>query len=683
MKVFEWMLNHRKTVLITVAILTVLCLIMKTGVGVDYDMMDYLPADSDSTKAIETMSEEFDGGIPNVRAMINDITIPEALKIKEKLENATGVTSVTWLDDVVDLNQPLEMQDTKTVENYYKDNKALYSIAVSDEKTNEGVEEIKKIIGKDGAVEGSAVNTAAGTQASAGEMSKIVKIIIPLVFLILILATTSWFEPVLFLLTIGIAIILNSGTNIVFGQVSFVTNTDGSVLQLAVSMDYSIFLLHRFAECRKEEKNVKKAMLMALKKSISSIASSGLTTVIGFVALMLMRFQIGPDMGRALAKGIVFSLISVLGILPVLAVSCYKLIDKTTHRSFIPSFGKFASVVLKSRYIGIILFLMVLIPSYLAQQNNQFDYGAADMFGKETEVGKQKDAIQEVFGKANTMVLLVPKGDTAREKELSDELHKIPEITSILSYVDVAGAEVPTTYVDEASLSKVISKNYSRFVLTLDADYEGDESFALVERVHKLGKKYYKDEYHLAGTSVSTYDLKNVVTEDNVRVNTIAIGAVLLILILTFRQLVLPFILIIVIETSIWINLSVPYFQNSHIFFIAYLIISSVQLGATVDYAILLANRYRENRLKLPKKEALLDTISSVSVSVMTSASILMLTGFSLGNVCTNQVLSKLGYMLGRGALLSMVLVLFVLPGLLYCFDKFMNRKSERSCELA
>lgn len=457
MKVFEWMLDHRKTVLIIVAVLTVLCLIMKTGVGVDYDMMDYLPADSASTKAIETMAEEFDGGIPNVRAMVNDITIPEALEMKNKLEQAAGVTSVTWLDDVVDLNQPLEMQEAKTVETYYKENKALYSIAVADEKVNEGVKEIKEIVGKNGAVEGSAVNTAEGTQSSAGEMSKIVKIIIPLVFLILILATTSWFEPVLFLITIGIAIILNSGTNIIFGEISFVTNTDGSVLQLAVSMDYSIFLLHRFAECRKQNMEVKEAMLMALRKSITSITSSGLTTVIGFVALMLMRFQIGPDMGRALAKGIVFSLISVLGILPVLAVSCYKLIDKTSHRSFLPSFKKFSSVVLKGRYIGIILFLLVLIPSYMAQRNNQFDYGAADMFGKQTEVGKQKEEIQKVFGKANTMVLLVPRGDTAREKELSDELHKIPEVTSILSYVDVAGAEVPTTYVDEASLSKVMS----------------------------------------------------------------------------------------------------------------------------------------------------------------------------------------------------------------------------------
>lgn len=683
MKVFEWMLEHRKTVLVLVTVLTVLCLIMKTGVGVNYDMMDYLPADSDSTKAIETMAEEFDGGIPNVRAMVPDVTIPEALEIKEKLEDAEGVTSVTWLDDVAELSQPLEVQDTKTVENYYKDKKALFSIAISDEKTNEGVEEIKKIVGENGAVEGSAVNTAAGTQASGGEMGKIVKIIIPLVFLILVLATTSWFEPVLFLLTIGIAIILNSGTNLIFGEVSFVTNTDGSVLQLAVSMDYSIFLLHRFAEYRKQNMEVKEAMLMALRKSVSSIASSGLTTVIGFVALMLMRFQIGPDMGRALAKGIVFSLISVLCILPVLAVSCYKLIDKTTHRSFLPSFKKFSSVVLKGRYLGIILFFLMLIPSYLAQQNNQFDYGAADMFGKQTEVGKQKEAIQETFGKANTMVILVPKGDTAKEKALSDELHKIPEVTSILSYVDVVGAEVPPAYVDPKSLQKVMSEHYSRLVLTLDADYEGEASFALVEKVHALAKKYYKDEYHLAGTSVSTYDLKNVVSEDNVRVNLIAIGAVLLILILTFRQIVLPLLLLIVIETSIWINLSVPYFQGSHIFFIAYLIISSVQLGATVDYAILLANRYRENRIRLPKKQALSETVAGVSASVLTSASILMLTGFSLGKVCTNQVLSKLGYMLGRGALLSMVLVLFVLPGLLYCFDRFMNRKKERSCELA
>ena len=321
----------------------------------------------------------------------------------------------------------------------------------------------------------------------------------------------------------------------------------------------------------------------------------------------------------------------------------------------------------------------MLIPCYLAQQNNKFYYGSSNIFGEEnTQVGKDRVKIESIFGKSNQMVLLVPKGDFATETKLSNALHELPQVNTILSYVDNAGAEVPTEYLDEEIVNKLISEHYSRMVISVATDYEGEESFAVVEKIRGIAHKYYKDNYLLAGDSVNTYDMMEVVTQDTVVVNGIAIGAILLILIVTFRSLLLPIILVAVIETGIWINLAVPYFSEYSLFYIAYLIISSIQLGATVDYAILLTNRYMEVRREHQKKKAIIETLSTTSVSILTSASILTISGFILGYISTNQVLSQLGVLIGRGAILSTVLVLFVLPASLYLFDFAVERKIKR-----
>ena len=274
------------------------------------------------------------------------------------------------------------------------------------------------------------------------------------------------------------------------------------------------------------------------------------------------------------------------------------------------------------------------------------------------------------FGKSNTLVLMVPRGDFATETKLSNELKEIKEVSSIISYVDNAGAEVPTEYVNESILSKLLSDNYSRMVITVSTDFEGDVAFNTVEEIREIAKKYYSDKYYLAGESVSTYDLMDTVTADNVRVNAIAIGAIFIVLLIAFKSLLIPIILVLAIETAIWINLGIPYFAGNNLHYIAYLIISSVQLGATVDYAILLSNRYMEYRREVNKKEALLNTVSSVSLSIITSATILTLAGLLLGVISTHGIISQLGSLIAKGTILSTVIVLFVIPGLLYLLDK-------------
>ena len=672
---YEQVVKHPKVIVTVFLLLVVFSAVCKQFVAVNYDMNDYLPKDSASTVGLDKLEEEYEGGIPNARVMVKDVTVPEALEYKERLLRVDGVTDVTWLDDVIDVTQPLEMADADDVETYYQDEAALFSVTIDEEKCLDAVSEIRDIIGDGNAMTGSAVTTAVATTSTISEIAKIASFAVLFVLFVLVVTTTSWAEPLIILAGVGVAVVINAGSNLFFGEISFVTNSAGSILQLAVSLDYSVFLLHRFEECRWETPDVREAMADALTRSTGSVLSSGLTTVIGFLALCLMKFRIGPDLGLALAKGIAISLISVFTFLPALILLTYRLIDRSRHRSFMPSFQGFGRFVSRVMIPMACVFALLIVPSYLASNSNSFYYGSSHIFGAGTQLGDDTAAIEDAFGKNDTYVLMVPKESTATQRELSDALHRLPEVKSILSYVDTVGAEIPEEYLDSGTLSQLNSEHYTRMVLSVEVPYESEETFDLVERIRAVAKRYYPGSWYLAGQGVSTYDLMETITADTVKVNLVAIGAVFVVLLLTMKSLSLPVILVLGIETAIWINLSIPYFTDSTIFYIAYLIISSVQLGATVDYAILLTDRYREYRQDRDKKEAVVSTISTVTVSILTSASALTVVGFLLGYFSTHGLLSQLGYFLGKGTLCSLVIVLFVLPGLLYLFDRLVMRR--------
>lgn len=674
----QFILKHRKIIIIVFLLAAVICVGLSTMVGVNYKFADYLPEDNPSTKALDVMKEEYDQTIPNMRVLIYDVSIPLALSYKEKIENVKGVEEVRWLDDAIDIYEPLEQADADTVDVWYKDSDALFSITISEKDDAEkkaAVKEIRTIIGDENAMSGTAVTDTYSPVHTTKDIQKIILIAIPIVFIILLLTTNSWFEPVLFLFTISVAIMLNRGTNLIFGEISFVTNAAGSVLQLAVSMDYSIFLLHRFAESRAEGKEVKQAMVDAVKQSTSSVLSSGLTTVTGFAALILMRFRIGPDMGWVMAKAIVFSLLCVLCLLPALAISTYKLIDKTQHRPLYPNFKSFSSVVMKIRIPMLILTVVIAVPCFLAQGSNDFLYGSSRVYStNQTQMGRDLLAIEDEYGASNPLVILVPKGDMSKEAALNKALCENKNVTSVISYVNTVGAQIPDGYVPEDSLEQLYSENYSRFVVTLNTEEVEDGWTDKIDEIHKICEKYYSDDALIAGDLASTEDLKDTITEDNIRVNLLAIAFVFIILLLNFKSISMPVILTLVIELSIWINLSIPYFGSTTLHYIAYLIISSVQLGATIDYAILLTSRYLEERKTMGRKEAARTAIQVSVLSLFTSAIILTIAGFALGICSTNLVLSQLGILVGRGAVISFVLVLFVLPALLVLLDKVIEK---------
>lgn len=656
----------------------ILCAMLTPAVAVNYDMMDYLPEASPSTEALRVLGDEYALSIPNCRVMVRQISIPQALELKNRLQQIDGVSKVSWLDDSISLTEPLEMQKKAVVDEWYQQETALFSLTLEKEKQQTAIHAIEELIGEAGVITGTAANSVISQESAGQEIASIMKIVIPFCAVLLALVSVSWLEPVLFLVTIGFAIVLNMGTNLLFGEISYVTKIAGSVLQLAVSLDYSLFLLHRFEECRKEIADPQQAMLEALCLATPSILASGLTTVMGFAALMVMEFGIGADLGRVLAKGIAFSLFAVLVLLPVLTLRFIGWVDRFAHRPLIPPLFFLGKTALKLRYGAMVLFLLVLIPAFLAQSNNAFYYGSSKLYGPDTVSGQKQAAVEAVFGQSNTFVLLVPKGDLGKEQALNEDLQRLPQITSIVSYVKTVGAEIPMEYLEEAVLSQLISEHYSCIVLIADVPAEGDEAFAFVQKLERLAAQYYGDGYQLAGDTVSTFDLKDTIESDQMRVNLLVIAAIFLILVLTLKSLALPLLLLLVIETSVWLNLSVPYFADQHLFFIAYLIISSIQLGATVDYAILMGSRYQEERRQKERAQALVDTVGITSVSIMTPAAILAVAGFMIGFSCTNASIAQLGILLGRGALISCLLVLLVLPACLYSFDRLMVKKKKR-----
>ena len=675
---YTGVVKHRKIIIVLFSICFVVCLVARGLVSVNYDISDYLPKEAKSTVALETMRDEFGGSIPNARVMVRDVTIPEALKYKEKIEAVEGVAEVTWLDDAASITIPISMLDAGTVRNYYMDNTALFTVTIEEDCRIEAVAAIRDIIGEDNAMTGSAVSTAIGTTSTVSETQTITVIAVLYVLVVLLLTTVSWMEPVIILIGLGFAITLSSGSNLMFGEISFVTNAAGGILQLAVSLDYSVFLIHRFEECRGETEDVEKAMVTALCRGTSSILSSGLTTVIGFLALALMQFRIGPDLGIALAKGVAISLITVFLFMPALVLVTYKWLDKTRHKPFMPDFKGFGKFVLAIAIPMVCVFAILIVPSYLASNSNSYRYGSSQIYGDDTVYGRDKMAIESVFGKKDTYVLLVPRGSNVAETELSKELKTFPQIMGILSYVDTASAQIPEEYLDADTLSLLRSEHYSRFVITVEADYEGNKTFQLVKQIRETAEKYYPDGTHLAGEGVNTYDLMDTITADMAKVNLIAIGAVFFVLLLTMRSVAVPVVLVLCIEAAIWLNLSVPYFADEEVYYIAYLIISSIQLGATVDYAILMTERYKENRMVRSRKETVVQTISDVMVSILTSGSGLTVVGLLLGYIATNRLLSQLGILIGRGAIFSVAIVLLVLPGMLMLFDKLITHKGKR-----
>ncbi|XQY92170.1 efflux RND transporter permease subunit [Metabacillus sp. HB246100] len=671
-------IKHKKAVLLIFVIATVLSIVAQFFVSVNYNMVDYLPEDAQSTRAMDIMEEEFTGDVPDTRVMVKDVTIQEALAYKQKLEQIDGVSEVLWLDDMVDLKTPLEMADSEMVENYYKDEQALFSISVRTGDEVKITDEIYELIGEEGAIAGEAINTASSQKMAGQESLYAAMLLVPLIIFILVISTTSWIEPLFFLTAIGVSVLINLGTNIFIGEVSFVTQSVAPILQLAVSLDYAVFLLHSFSDFRKTTNSPEEAMQLAMKKSFPAITASAATTFFGFIALTFMQFEIGADLGVNLVKGIVLSFISVMVFLPALTLYFYKWMDKTKHKNFVPSFEGIGSIVMKLKVPALIVVFAILVPGFLAQSNTSFIYGTGTQ-PETTRVGHDVKIINEAFGETTPIVLIVPKGDPAKEAELVGEVEQLDYVTGVMAYVNQVGAEIPPEYLDESITSEFYSDNYSRIIINTNQGTEGEIPFAIVKKVEDAAASYYGDEALALGESVTLYDIKNTVTKDNVVVNVLTVVTIAIVLLLSFKSISIPIVLLITIQAAVWINLSIPYFTNTSLVFVGYLIISTVQLAATVDYGILFTEAFYHYRKEMPARKAIVKTLDEKTFSISISAAILSGVGFILWITSSNPIVASIGLLLGRGALLAFIMVLIVLPAMLLVFDKLIKKTTIKS----
>ena len=675
----EWIVKHRHKLLILFIILAIVAGYAQQFVVTNYELSHYLGKDMASVDALDVMKGEF--GLPtSVRVMVSEVTLFQAKAMKDKIARIDGVDQIIWLDDYADIYQPIEQISNDAITSYYRDGHALFYVYFTEsdftEKTGAAIEEIERIIGENAYVFGSASSSQDVVNATEDSVASLTLLFIPILLIILLWSTTSWIEPVLFLMTLGVAILLNGGTNLLLGKVSFITQSMSTALMLAISMDYSIFLLHRFAEEREEGHSVELSMKHAIQKSFGSIVASSVTTIAGFTALLLMKFTIGADMGMVFAKGIIFSLLTTLFLLPALTILFSKVIDKTHHRSLIPSFKWIGRGVYKIRYISFVLVLIVIVPAFLGQQANTFSYGGSSIseeVGSKSYIAKQ--AIEAVYEPFNPIVLLIPSGEPVKEALLLDQIEAISTVESVQSLGTLVDDKIPVDILPDTVQSNFISANYHRLIIALNTPDEGDLTFGTIEEIKRLSDEMFPNATKLAGQSVSLYDIKSVASKDNITVSLVAIVAVAMIIYLTFKSKLLPILLVLSIETAVFLNMSIPYFTGYKMSFIGMLVVSSLQLGATIDYAILMTSRYLERRLSHPPKEAMILAVDDAGGSVLTSGIVLTVAGYAIAMTSSVQTISEMGELIGRGAFLSIIMVFTLLPSVLVIFDKFFIKR--------
>ncbi len=673
---FNFIIRKRLIIVLIFAAVTVVCGFGMLGVGNNYDLSKYLPDGTDSKSGIDILKREYSYN-GNALLCLEDKSIVDVLEIKQEIASITGVENVVWLDDVADVKQPVELVDEEIRNNYLVGDDALLQIIFEQddysEVTHSAIDQIKERLGSDVLLAGSAVDAYANVNATSGNIMIGIVIAVAICILILLVTTDSVMEVVLFLINIGVAILLNMGTNVIFGEISFMTFSSAAILQLAVSMDYSIFLLHRFNLERQTENEPKAAMLKAIKATFGSILASGMTTLVGFIALVFMSYTIGTDMGLVLAKGILFSLVCVLALLPALAVIFVKAIDRTRHRRLLPSLKKVQHFLGgKVRYIVLGVLAVVCVISFLAQGRNEFLYSASSTGDEKQQAINSK--IEDTFGYSNNFVVLVPRGSETDEYEMVQELETLNSVRSVQGIYAFVDPSTPLEILPDYLTEEFLSGNYSRYIVEVDGGTESTVSLNAVEQIRGIVKARYQEGAFVTGASPVVYDIKTVTSNDFTMVTLLSILFVGIIVLVTFRSISIPFILLFIIQTSIWINMSVPYFEGTPMVFIGYMVISSVQLGATIDYAILMTNYYLEGRLTMNKREAAEFAVDKAGSSIMVSALVLAAAGIVVSMVFVQPAMAQLGTLIARGALLSGFLAIFVLPQLLTLMDKVMRK---------
>ena len=757
-KLATFIVDKRNLIFFLYAIAIAASLVTQNWVRVCDDLTEYLPESTETRRGLDIMNEEMQT-YATARVMVSNTTYDMARYLADRIEDMDGISSVDFWDAAPKDEDEAVMPSTanKTMEDYIKGTDALITVTFQgeeeDQNTLNAMDALKEFLAPYDAYISSDVGYAL-SDTLEDEMGIILAVAAVIIILVLLLTSRSYAELPVLLLTYIAAALLNKGTNFIFGEISFVSNSVTVVLQLALAIDYSIILLHRFLEEREQAPDDRSACIAAVSAAIPSISASSLTTISGLAAMMFMQFQIGFDMGMVLIKAICFSMLAVFTLMPGLLMVFSRAMERTRHKNFVPQIDRWGKLVLKLRYVGVPAFAVGLIAGFFLSNQCPYVYGNNSvMTVRRNDHQVAMDKVNGTFGTENIMALLVPKRDSDKEKALLAQLESYDEVDYAMglsnieakdgccltdeltprqfaemtdmdygeicllyaayaadgeNYGRIVGGideyavplmdmffflydEKEEGYVDldeetEQDLddmyqqltdaqNQMLGERYTRIVLSLNLPEEGDETFAFLDTLHQTAGQYYdRNDLFLVGDSTSDYDQSTSFARDNVMISVLSVVFVILVLLFTFLSVGLPVLLILVIQGSIWINFSFPTLTDTNIFFMSYLIVTSIQMGANIDYAIVISTWYSERKTELPPEQAIVKALDLAFPTVLTSGSILSAAVFLIGQITTEPSIVGIGQCLSRGTLISMFLVMFVLPQILLLGDKLVEK---------
>lgn len=642
---------------------------------INYDILSYLPSDIETMKGQDIMLDEFGkGGFSLV--MLDGMEDKDVEKVKEKIEKVDHVCDVLWYDTLADVSLPKEVLPDDIYDFFNTDNSTMMAVffdeATSADGSLEAVKEIRSIAGEQCFVSGMSSVVEDIKDLTMQEAPMYVVIAVILTSIILALTMDSFLIPLFFMLSVGMAIIYNMGTNFIQGEISFITEALAAVLQLAVTIDYSIFLWHSYKEEKeKHPGDNKEAMAVAIGKTITSVVSSSITTVAGFLALCFMSYELGMDMGIVMAKGVVIGVICCITVLPSMILVFDKALEKTMHKDLVPSLEKPSKFIIKHHAAFIVLFIVVLIPAVYGQINTNVYYNLTDTLPKDLNSVIANTKLDEEYHMATTHMLLVDADMQPKEvNSMLDEMGKVDGVSFSMSLDTLIGPSIPREIVPD-SVTKILKSDKWQLML-IGSEYKvaSDEENAQIDELSKILKSYDKDGM-LIGEAAATKDLIDITDHDFKVVNMVSIAAIFIIILIALRSVSLPIILVAVIEFAITVNMGVPCFTNTTIPFIASVVIGTIQLGATVDYAILMTTRYKtERNAGKDKHEAVTIALTTSMKSIMVSALGFFASTFGVGVYSSVDMISQLCTLMSRGAIISMITVICILPSMLMLFDK-------------
>ena len=689
----DFIVDNCKPIAVGVVILVIICLCMAPFVKINYDLTQYLPDFAPSKIAIDKMDETF--GYPGTgRLMLKDVSLYEAKDYKDKIEKVDGVDQVIWCDMTTSIYEASDFINYDDIEDYYKDNCAVMDVTFdegdSSKLTHQAIDDIEDIIGDKGYIVGMSPTNKFTEENVEKEMAMILSIGVGMIFIILLLTTTSYFEPVLFLTVIGAAIFINKGTNLMLGTISYITNNISAVIQLATSMDYSIFLLSAYERERENGLPKVPALKAGLMTTIRSVLSSSLTTFFGFLVLVLMKFKMGFDMGIVMSKSIICSLLMVIFFMPALLLMWSDLIDKTRHKPLLPKFDVFAKVVNKLSPLVLAALIVLAVPMYFAQSMNNFMYGPdATGVGEKTAIYHETEEIDNLFGRSNLLVAIFPNEGNVKEKQLVDELKDkdyIKQVMGMTAYLPEGAYEglLPS------SLTEMFHKDgYTRLLIYMKTKPESKAAYEYYDEVQQIIQGYYgEDNTFIAGNTPTTEDMENILKKDYTMVNNLAMISIFIVVAIAFKSVIIPIGAMIPIMAAIYLNMSFPYLVGTELIFIAYAVVSCIQLGSTIDYAILTIENYRQIRQTEPDKNKAVEKMLEISFpSMLTSGGILIVCGYIVYFISTSPAICEVGHLVGRGAVFSVIFVTTLMPTVLKIMDRYIvtdhrDRRQERKEKL-